>query len=163
MYTTVTQQYLYDILSHWSGKPLETALKMIETYVYPNEATLTALTWKKNGQWKRSTIYKEPVLHQFPLPHAAYIENTIDYKVPEDKMNDLAKFNGSLVIDHMKGEVSARSRHESLNRLTLNVMHDIVIGKRSLEDAIEFFIYQYRAFDEGFTSDYLTHLLFIDE
>ena len=47
----------------------------------------------------------------------------------------MAKFDGSLIVERTAGEVSARCDMEAANFLALNMMHEIVTGKRTAEEA----------------------------
>jgi hypothetical protein len=61
--------------------------------------------------------------------HPDYLEQTINYKVPLDLVDDVIKFDGSIIIDRTKGEVCARYDKEPMNFLALNLMHDIADKK----------------------------------
>lgn len=73
--------------------------------------------------------------HDFPAPHIDAVESFIDYQVPPERFSDLAEFDGSVVIERTAGEVSARCHDEQANSLALNLMHDIVTGKKTSEQA----------------------------
>ena len=55
--------------------------------------------------------------------------------MPPEKFSELAKFDGSLIVERTAGEVSARCDMEATNFLALNMMHEIVSGKRTDEEA----------------------------
>jgi len=80
-------------------------------------------------------VYNLETPHDFPIPHVDFLEHTIIYKVPQDKVGDLVAFDGSSTIDRTTGELSARCDLESHNVLTLNLDNDIVTGKKSVEQA----------------------------
>ncbi len=54
-------------------------------------------------------------------------------------MSELAKLDGSLIVERTKGEVSSRCDMEAANILTLNMMHEIVAGKLNGEEARKLF------------------------
>lgn len=56
-------------------------------------------------------------------------------RVPPDKFDDLALYDGSVIVERTKGEISARCDQEPMNFLALNLAHDIITGKRSVGDA----------------------------
>ncbi len=66
------------------------------------------------------------------------LEQFIDYHVPADKVGLVAQLEGSIVFDRTKGEVSVHCDNEGANTLSLNMMHKIVTGKRTPEEAREF-------------------------
>jgi hypothetical protein len=49
--------------------------------------------------------------------------------------SELAKFDGSLIVERTRGEVSSRRDMEAANILALNLMNDIVTGKLTAEEA----------------------------
>ncbi|ALC92659.1 hypothetical protein AM500_04535 [Bacillus sp. FJAT-18017] len=114
------------------------AQNTIEFYGPPNEVTPSRLIWYNNGPWKRTIAYRDEVPHDFPEPHTDVLEQFIDYHVPADKAGLVARLEGSIVIDRTKGEVSVHCDNEGANTLSLNMMHEIVTGKRTPEEAREF-------------------------
>jgi hypothetical protein len=154
-------QYVNQILPSWESDQKQTAQKIINKYGYPNEATPSMLIWYNNGVWKRTILYKNSVPHNFPIPHPDYLEQTIHYKVPLDLVDDVIKFDGSVIIDRTKGEVSARCDKEPMNFLALNLMHDIAAKKRTVQNARKF--YAKTAMEYGHynqSSPYIERLLF---
>jgi hypothetical protein len=125
-------------LEGWPPKTIALAVELIKKYGDPNEATPTQVTWYRNGPWKRTVIYKEGAPHNFPRPHQDVLEQTVDYKVPVDKAADLLKYNGSLVVDRTRGELSAHCDSEQQNTIALNIANDIVKGERNVEQALAY-------------------------
>jgi hypothetical protein len=113
------------IIQNWPEVSRSVANKMIEKYGQPTESTPERLIWNQCPPWKRTTVYKEEVLHRFPEPHASVLEQTIDYQVMIDAYNAIASFNGSVLIDRTKGELSSRSDMEAMNFLAINIAHEI--------------------------------------
>ena len=112
---------------------------MIDQYGEPDEVTETQLTWHKPGPWKRIVASKTFFQHNFPAPHIDAVESVIDYRVPVEKFTPLAEFDGSVVIERTAGEVSARCHDEQANSLALNLMHHIVTGAKSAQQAREYY------------------------
>lgn len=123
------------ILSTWSGRPRETAQRLIEKYGAPHEACSSKLTWYDTEPWKRMEVQQQEVPHDFPVPHTDHLSQVIAYRVPVDRIGDVVEFNGSLLIDRTAGEVTARCDAESTNVLALNLMQEIVTGNTTMEDA----------------------------
>lgn len=73
--------------------------------------------------------------HNFPVPHFDVVESVIDYRVPVDKITPVVAFDGSVVVERTAGEVSARCHDEQANFLALNLMHDIVTGAKTVQEA----------------------------
>ena len=127
------------LIENWAPMPKKSAEQTIDKYGPPNEALASRLIWYNNGPWKRTIVYRDEVLHNFPAPHTDVIEQFIDYQVPAEKFSELAAFDGSVIVERTKGEVSARCDMEAANILALNLMHDIVTGKCDAEKAREIY------------------------
>lgn len=155
------EQYINQILYSWKEKPREVAMEIISKYGLPQEALLTRLIWYKNGPWKRTVIYRKTVPHYFPTPHEDMLEQFINYKVPVHLFDNIAGYDGSVYLDRTRGEASAKCDKEEMNFLALNLVHDIVQGERSLEDARLFYAKTAKAYIENdVTSPYIEGLLF---
>jgi hypothetical protein len=135
----VEQGQIEGILGKWDKKPVEVARAIIAKYGLPDEATPSMLVWHNNGPWKRTIVYREEVPHSFPKPHTDIVEQFIDLRVPADKFDDLAAYDGSVIVERTKGEISARCDKEEMNFLALNLAKDIVDGKRSVKEARAFY------------------------
>ncbi|MDP8904084.1 MAG: hypothetical protein M3N29_01995 [Chloroflexota bacterium] len=108
---------------------------MLEQYGPPNEATPTKLFWYRTGPWKRIELTSDAVVHNFPAPHSDFLTQYIDYRVPLGTFDALARFDGSCLVDRTAGEAAARCDSEAANILTLNLMHEIVTGRTTVEEA----------------------------
>ncbi len=64
-----------------------------------------------------------------------FLEHTISYNVPIDKVNDLLNFDASMSFFKTGGEMSARCDLEGHNVLTLNLARDIINGTKTVEAA----------------------------
>jgi hypothetical protein len=101
--------------------------------------TDSELTWHGVGPWKRIVAQRAFWQHAFPAPHTDSVETFVDYEVPVDKYTPLARFDGSVMVERTTGEVSARCHDEQANSLALNLMHDIVTGRKTVDDARDYF------------------------
>jgi FMN phosphatase YigB (HAD superfamily) len=67
-------------------------------------------------------------------------------------------------IDRTAGEVSAKCHMEAMNILSLNLVHDIVIGKRTVDEARMFYAQTAEQYvKSNQTSPYTEQLLFPDQ
>lgn len=123
------------ITAAWHERPRLGANEMMAKYGPPQEATSERLIWHNAGPFKRITVMNLLTPHDFPLPHVDYMEHTITYNVPQEKVGDLIAFDASSTINRTVGELSARCDLEGHNVLTLNLDHDIVTGKKTVEEA----------------------------
>ena len=123
------------IIAGWADRPRLGAQQMIKKYGQPQDVTDMKLVWHNAGPFKKIAVMNLETPHDFPLPHVDYMEHTILYSVPADKLADLLVFDGSSTINRTTGELSARCDLEGHNILTLNLDHDIVTGKKTVAEA----------------------------
>jgi hypothetical protein len=133
--TTLSQSRFESAIRNWPENTKKAANETMQKYGTPNEATPTRLTWFNIGPWKYTTISRFEIPHNFPTPHTDYIKQAINYRVPVEKMCDVAAFDGSIIVDRSAGEVAARGEGEVWNFVALNLMNDIVNGKLSVKQA----------------------------
>jgi len=133
--TSMGSASLKTMLDEWPERPRLGANEMIAKYGMPQQITSEKVIWNNPGPYKRIMVTREEIPHDFPLPHMDFLEHTISYNVPIDKTGDLIAFDGSSTINRTAGELSARCDLEGHNILTLNLDHDIVTGKKTVEQA----------------------------
>lgn len=125
------------IMENWRPQPRELARTLIGKYGDPHEVTQNRMIWYNNGPWKRTVLLNSDVPHNFPVTHNDMLDQTIDYKVPADRIADVLAYNGSISIDRTRGEMSARCNSEEMNTMALNLAHSIITGERTAETARE--------------------------
>lgn len=96
------------------------------------------LIWNKAGPWKRIVAYRKLDPHNFPAPHYDSVESFLDHAIPPEKTGPLAEFDGSVVFNRTRGELSARC-HEEANFLALNLANDVATGQKSVEKARDYY------------------------
>jgi hypothetical protein len=148
------------LIETWPDAQKNVARQMLEKYGAPNEATPTTLFWYANKPWKRTVLTSDVVAHNWPAPHSDFLTQTIDYRVPAEMFDRIAEFDGSILLDRTRGEVSARCDSEAANVLGLNMVHEIVTGKRTVEDARETSAQNTVAYNMGRAAPYAERLLF---
>ena len=156
----VTVAEVEKIIDGWPDAQKNVARQMLEKYGPPNEATPTKLFWYGNGPWKRTVLSRDVVSHNWPTPHSDFLTQYIDYRVPPEMTHLIAMFDGSILVDRTRGEAAARCDSEASNVLGLNMVHEIVTGKRSVEDARETSAQNTVAYNMGRTAPYAERLLF---
>jgi hypothetical protein len=149
-----------DIIRGWPKESREAAQLVLDKYGEPDEATDSQLIWRKCGEWKRIVASKAFLQHDFPAPHQDSVESFIDYRVPPDRFSDLAAFDGSVICERTAGEVSARCHDEEANRLALNLMHDIVIGEKTVSEARDYYAKEFLDYRRGKPTPYMEKLRF---
>ncbi len=144
----------------WPKAPRNIIQQMLRQYGPPNEGTRYRLIWYYNGPWKRTEVTRDEIAHNFPAPHTDYITNWIDYQVPVDLATELTRYDGSCLIDRTAGEAGARCDSEAANFITLNFMHEIATGQKTVEEAREAYASQMSAYLLGRPAPYAERLLF---
>lgn len=84
---------------------------------------------EKTGAFKL-TLKNELIAHKSPMPHVDYIYSTakIDGLNPE-RASKIAYASGSIMVDQLKGEVTARCGKLLKNQVTLNFANNVASGK----------------------------------
>ncbi len=93
-------------IQSWPKTSKEVAEMVIAKYGQPQEVTASMLMWRNNGRWKRSMVMRDAIVHLFPGPHPDLYEQVVNYRVPADKYDDLAIYDGSVIVERTKGEMS---------------------------------------------------------
>lgn len=147
-------------IESWPEQSREAAKLVIDKYGEPNEITQDRLVWHQTGPWKRIVATAVYYDHNFPAPHIDSVESVIDYHVPPEKFAELAAFDGSVIVERTAGEVSARCHDEEANFLALNLMHDIVTGKRNVDEARQYYAKEFADYRRKKPTPYMTRLHF---
>ena len=69
------------------------------------------------------------------MPHPDLLEQFIDYQAPPEMYDELAVYDGSVIVERTKGEISARCDKEEMNFLAINLANDVAIGERTPDEA----------------------------
>ena len=152
-----------EVTQHWPEESREAAQLVIDRYGEPDEMTPSQLTWHTPGPWKRIVASKEVYQHNFPAPHSDAVESVIDYRVPPEKFSALAQFDGSVIVERTAGEVSARCHDEEANCLALNLMHDIVTGAKTPEEARAYYAKEFADYRRKKPTPYMEGLRFMPD
>lgn len=157
---TVDQDEVHPLIDAWPQAPRNIATKLLERYGQPNQATPTKLIWYRNGPWRRTVLTADEIVHNFPTPHTDFLSQYLDYRVPVEAYCDLARFDGSVLLDRTAGEIGARCDTEAMNILTLNLAHEIITGQRTVDDARAHYAETAAAHSLGRPAPYAERLLF---
>tara|TARA_R110000782_G_scaffold40959_1_gene94374 strand:+ start:23 stop:592 length:570 start_codon:yes stop_codon:yes gene_type:complete len=146
------EKKIHPLVSNWKHKKAQKyASILIEKYGEPNVKGGEMLLWEditlideENYQYKVKKIDKlyvidEHIEHSFPADHIDYVYSTI--AIPEiqakdgkstinpDLVGKFAGVTGSIIVDGLKGEVTARCGDTVANDITLNFVLDSIGGK----------------------------------
>jgi hypothetical protein len=131
------QATVANLIKDWPAEAKAAAEEMLRTYGAPQEASTTQLHWQANRPWIRTVVHKTAVEHDFPAKHMDVLEQVVSYRVPLNFFEALATFNGSVVPDRTRGELTAHCDRETTNILALNLSHDIIRGQKTVAQARE--------------------------
>lgn len=123
------------MVAAWPEASRMAATDMMQKYGPPQEVTASMLMWRDNGPWKWTKVSREPIQHNFPMPHPDLLEQAINYQAPVEMYDDLARYDGSVIVERTKGQMSARCDKEGANFLAINLANDVATGKRTVEEA----------------------------
>lgn len=149
-----------EIIQDWPQTARESAQTVLDKYGPPDEATEHMLAWHGNGPWKWTVITDQETPHHFPTPHIDVLEQAIDYKVPVDRYSDLAAFDGSVIVERTRGEISARCEGEEANYLAINLANDIVTRTMTVDQARQRYAEVMQTMTEGGSDPYIERLVF---
>ena len=148
-------------LKEWPAESREAAQIVIRKYGEPDEITDSQFIWHEPGPWKRIVASRQFYRHDFPIPHIDAVESVINYRVPINRIAEVAEFDGSIVVERTAGEVSARCHGEEANFLAINLMHDIVMGTKTPRQAREYYVRELADRHRGLPTPYMETLRFM--
>jgi hypothetical protein len=146
------------LIATWPKESREAAQPVIDKYGEPHEATDSLLIWHGVGPWRRMIASRTFYEHNFPAPHIDAVESVLAYRVPLEFFTPLAEFDGSVIVERTAGEVSARCHDEEANNLALNLMHDIVTGAKSVEQARDYYAKEFLDYRRKKPTPYMREL-----
>lgn len=139
-----------DVIKDWKEKPKKSAERLIDYYGEPDEYSENRLIWYNTEDgWKRTVLVNQTIPHDFPAPHHDFLEQFVDYQVPVDMFNKLAEYDGSVIVERTKGEMSARCGGTSMNFVAINLAHDIITGNKTVSEARDEYTRLYKAYQAG--------------
>lgn len=148
------------MMAKWPKASRDAVEFMTKKYGAPMHMNEHMAMWGGTGPWKRTVVYNFEVQHDFPMAHTDVMQQWVDYQVPVDRYDDLAMYDGSVVVERTNGEMSARCDKEAANFLAINLADEIAMGKRTFEDARRMYGAQIMAMKAGQPAPYTMRLLF---
>jgi hypothetical protein len=160
------QKDFHAVIASWPDLTKKAALQLAEKYGPPDGVMDDVLVWTRKKPWTSAkpwmgvAVYRYPALDPDPLAHSDFLENKINYAVPENMMGALARFDHALFIDQMRKVVAVHSDSEEHNTLALNLIDEIVTGARDVESARRFWKRTIEESLAGRSSPYTEGLMF---
>lgn len=149
-----------DILNNWPKESADAAKLVEERYGGADEVCESFMVWHSRKPWKRVVAYKDYDEHHFPAPHIDCIESYVEQDVPTDVVEALAEFDGSVVVNRTRGELSARCHDIEANFLALNLANDIIKRNKNVEQARLYYAKEFLNYRKGEPTPYMEGLLF---
>lgn len=131
----ITHERVNRFIQDWPDTAKSAAHTMVAKYGLPQEITPTRLVWEDNRPFRSTIVHREEITHNFPFPHADVLEQVVKYRVPVGKSEKLQRFDGSLVYDRTKGELTSHCDREETNIIALNLADEVVRGLRNVDNA----------------------------
>lgn len=156
----LTAAQVDEMTRDWPDASQKAIKHMTDKYGVPAAVGAGMAVWGETGPWKRTVVYNEAVPHHFPMEHPDVMQQWISYEAPLDQYDDLARYDGSVVLERTTGEISARCDKEPANFLAVNLAHDVATGQRTVEDARMEYGAQIKGLMAGETSEYTSGIMF---
>lgn len=122
-----------DIIAGWSPASRLVAAAMLEQYGSPDALASDGLGWKNKGRWKKIVVRDRTDLRVLETGAAGMLEQTVAYRMPEDRRRELAGFSDEVRVSPDGTALTARSDGEAINFLALNLA--VAIGRGDIDAA----------------------------
>ncbi len=156
----VTSAAAHSTLEGWPAAPRAVGEKLLDHYGPPDEMTSSKMFWYQTGPWSRMELTADEVVHDFPTPHTDFLTQYVKWPIDPDRVSELVKFDGSVLVDRTTGELGARCDHEAFNILTLNLAVEILQGTRSVDEARDLYADTAAGYTMGRDAPYAEKLRF---
>jgi hypothetical protein len=123
------------IIRGWPVLARTIAKAMIEKYGTPDQFDRKSLVWFNKGPWKRTIVSRVALRHHRNGRDKDYLQQTIGFIVPADKVADVKAFNSLINVSRTAGELSFCSESEAKNFLAVNLAHDIAADNKTVPEA----------------------------
>jgi len=141
------------VVAEWPEPSRRTALAMIEKLGEPHRVDGDSLTWIGIYRGRRTVVRRSST-------GEGMVEQTVLYRVPPEKVAELARFDDRLRIDRKASELSARTESVRTSFLVLNLAHEVASGFKTAEKAREVRDKELRLAAAGKSSRYRDGLIF---
>jgi hypothetical protein len=118
------------ILSAWDHQDAASyARALIKQFGPPDESSKNRLTWYSISMFNETVVIDESIPHAAPSPHRDFCYSTVVQHVPKPLLPFVNATSDSIIVDNLKGTVTARCGNIGANAITLNFVSDLVDGK----------------------------------
>ncbi len=126
--------FALDVIRPWPEVAREAAYQVILVHGPPDDLDEHALRWDDLGPWKRVVVCAD----DGDDDPEDVIESVIDVAIPDERRADVAAIAAEFrVTAEADGELAVRGPDLHVNAITLNVVHAIVTGEITPQEARE--------------------------
>ena len=129
----ITEAYRMMTESYTGGWDHSDAMKYADKLVTqlgkPKIVANDMLAWNSFDGFTKVWILDESIIHNFPMAHKDFVYSTRNIKVSPEIVGKLAYVTASIIVDGLKGEVTARCGMLIKNAVTLGYVEDVVAGR----------------------------------
>ena len=118
--------------------PKETITTYILNFGLPYDVGKDSVVWKNMGGFDKTWVLDEQIKHTHPVDHIDFVYSTL--KIPGIKPEHvciISQATGSIFIDMLKSEATARCHYLVKNAVSLGFVQDVVAGNISMEKSRE--------------------------
>ena len=118
--------------------PKETITTYILNFGLPYDVGKDSVIWKNIGGFDTTWVLDEQIKHTHPMDHIDFVYSTL--KIPGIKPEHvciISQATGSIFIDMLKQEATARCHYLVKNAVSLGFVQDVVAGKITMENSRE--------------------------
>lgn len=155
-----TVDYTRETIRFWSPEAQNATRLMVEQWGSPDLTSGQMLQWNGRGPYERIIIFHRSWAHSFPSPHQDFIFHEVSMKVPLERVPEIMRFNGSILVDRTRGMVGVHCDSPAHNIMSLNLAYEIAQGKRTAASARRFYADAIAREQAGKTSRYLNGIVF---
>lgn len=130
LYEKLESDTIENIISLWKHEDAAQSVRDLMTkFGPPDDAMKDLILWRNISQFKETWIRDESLPHNFPTPHRDWLYSTMDIPIPADWVGVFAGVTGSIIVDGLKNQVTARCQTITKNAVTLGFVQDAIDGK----------------------------------
>jgi hypothetical protein len=144
------------IIARWPEHSRALAKTIIQVYGAPDVAQPSQLSWEGHAPWKLIVVYRDALVSSRPNG----FEQSVVYDVPVRRWRALGAFDRGVDYDPVAHELIAHTDSEMSNFLVLNLADEVIQGRRTAEQARDFYDKTVALSFAGKYSPYTRKLLF---
>lgn len=119
----------------WPQSSVTAATETILKHGDPTEITDDTLVWGQVAPFEKITVKREVYSSRFPVLHQNAIDHVVLYKAAANRLEEVRRFSGDIVINSREGKMTASGQDEAMNILSLNLADEIFQGRISAGEA----------------------------